>query len=136
VVPHDELLFPFDIKRDSSVATGTSAVNLNPDSVDSMSWWEHESFVNTVNLKAAEMVAFEILNPALISRAADDGAGVTLLANDVFKTSMEELFRGPPTGTVRFPSLSEITSRISQNEDRLKMLESKIERLKGSKNEP
>ena len=50
------------IKRDSSVTTGTSAVNLNPDQVMSLSWWVHTDFDETVKLKAAEMVAFEILN--------------------------------------------------------------------------
>ena len=120
------------IRRDSSVATGTSAVNLNPDYVDSMSWWEHESFDKTASLKAAEMIAFDILNPALRSRAGADSAGDSLLSDSQFKRKMEELFKGPPTGTIEFPSLSEIVSRISQIEDRLKRLESKMEKLKTS----
>jgi hypothetical protein len=110
-------------------------VSLNPDYVESMSWWENESFVEKVNLKAAEMIAFEILNPALRSRAGDDGAGARLLSNKEFRKSMEILFKGLPTGTAQFPSLSEAISRISKLEDQLQKLESQIEKLKDSKHE-
>ena len=123
------------IGRDSSVATGTSAVSLNPDYVETMSWWEHESFADTVSLRAAEMIAFEILNPALRSRAGDDSAGARMLSNTEFRKSMEKLFKGPPTGIVQFPSLSEAITRISRIEDRLLKLESKLESLKDSKHE-
>ena len=59
------------IRRNSSVTTGASAVSLNPDLLTSMEWWEHPSFGETVNLKAAEMVAFEVLQPALRSRGRE-----------------------------------------------------------------
>ena len=38
------------IRQDSSVATGTSAVNLNPDFVSRINWWEHPNFDKTVHL--------------------------------------------------------------------------------------
>ena len=56
------------IRRDSSVTTGTSAASLNPDYVTNLSWWEHPDFEVTAKLKAAELIAFEVLNPVLRSR--------------------------------------------------------------------
>ena len=58
------------IRRDSSVTTGTSAASLNPDHVTNLSWWEHSDFEVSAKLKAAELVAFEVLNPVLRSRGA------------------------------------------------------------------
>jgi hypothetical protein len=95
------------IRRDSSVATGTSAVNLNPDQVTSLSWWEHADFKHTVNLKAAEMVAFEILNPALRSRGTTDKAGSQLLKEEDYYSKMQVLFQGNPTGSVAFVTLTD-----------------------------
>jgi hypothetical protein len=56
------------VRRDSSVATGTSAVGLNPDYVIVVDWWEHPDFAERFKLQVAELVAFDVLNPALRSR--------------------------------------------------------------------
>ena len=117
------------IRRDSSVATGTSAVSLNPDQLTRMEWWSHPSFDKTVNLKAAEMVAFDILQPALRSRGRDDSAGREVLADQSFRDSMEALFKGQPSGTVDFLSLSDALERINQLEKRIEELEVLIKRL-------
>jgi len=117
------------IRRDSSVTTGTSAVNLNPDQVTSLRWWEHPDFAKTINLKAAEMVAFEVLNPALRSRGATDNAGLQLLANNAFKSSMKTLFKEQPTGTVEFLSLADALDSINRLEMRIVELEKKIDEL-------
>ena len=37
------------IRRDSSVATGTSAVALNPDYITQVKWWEHSDFTKRYN---------------------------------------------------------------------------------------
>jgi len=63
------------IRRDSSVTTGTSAASLNPDYLTELALWDHTKFHEKVALKTAEMVAFEILNPALRSRTGADMAG-------------------------------------------------------------
>jgi hypothetical protein len=118
------------IRRDSSVAVGTSAVNLEPDYITRMSWWEHPSFNITVNLKAAELIAFEILNPALRSRAGVDTAGQNLLSNKKFRESMEQIFQGTPVGTINFPSLSDIMKRIAELEVRVSELEKHSDGLK------
>jgi len=114
------------IRRDSSVATGASAVALIPDHVTGLSYWEHSSFEKTAALKAAEMVAFEVLNPALRSRAGDDKAGRELLQDDVFRTQLHELFEGEPTGSVKFPSLADVVERLSKIEKTVQILETQI----------
>ncbi len=118
------------IRRDSSVATGTSAVNLNPDLISKVCWWEHQSFDKTVNLKAAEMVAFEILNPALRSRGAVDNAGMSLFRNKSFKAKFEKLFENDPTGNIEFPSLSDAMDRIRTIEAKFQKLEKTIKNIK------
>ncbi len=55
-------------QRDSSIATGTTAVGLNPDYVREVSWWTHPDFNDEIVLEAAESVAFELFDPALRSR--------------------------------------------------------------------
>ena len=117
------------IRRDSSVTTGTSAVNLNPDQVTSLSWWVHPDFTETVGLKAAEMVAFEILNPALRSRAGADNAGLTMLADKEFYNRMKSLFTGNPSGTIKFYSLSDGIKEINKLKKRVDKLEEMIDKL-------
>jgi len=123
------------IRRDSSVATGTSDVNLNPDQIIGLSWWEHPEFENTVYLKAAELIAFELLNPALRSRAATDNAGSKLLSDENLQLEMENLFKRNPTRSIEFLSLSEAISKINQLENRVHELEAVVERLRRIKDE-
>jgi hypothetical protein len=116
------------IRRDSSVATGTSAVSLNPDQLTRMEWWEHPTFDRTVNLKAAEMVAFEVLQPALRSRGRDDKAGKDRYDDPKFKEAMVALFKGKPTGAIQFLTLSQAMRRIDQLEKRIETLESLLKK--------
>lgn len=63
------------VNRDSSVTTGTSAVGLNVDYVTKIAWWENSGFDDQDFLRAAELVAFDVLDPALRSRGrTTDGA--------------------------------------------------------------
>jgi hypothetical protein len=118
------------IGRDSSVATGTSAVNLNPDFVSRINWWEHHKFEETVYLKAAEMVAFEVLNPTLRSRGIADNAAKELFKDESFKNQFRQLFEGEPTDSIGFPSLSDAMERISTLEAKVHKLEELIQKLK------
>jgi hypothetical protein len=77
-------------------------------------------------LKAAELIAFEILNPALRSRAGVDTAGQSLLAGKRFRESMERLFSDSPTGSISFPTLSDAMEKITELEDRIIQLEKLI----------
>ena len=48
------------LKRDSSVATGASAISLSPDKIAECHWWIHGTFGERQYLEAAELIAFEI----------------------------------------------------------------------------
>jgi hypothetical protein len=56
------------IRRDNSVTTGASAACLNPDLVTEIRWWTHPDFEKIDVLEAAELVAFDVMEPALRSR--------------------------------------------------------------------
>jgi len=60
------------VRRDSSVVTGTSAAGLNPDRVTQVRWWVHPDFGKKHIRQAAEMVAWEVLGPALSPGSAPE----------------------------------------------------------------
>ena len=111
------------VKRDSSVATGTSASCLKPDYVTEVRWWEHLEFAQRDVLEAAERVAFEVLDPALRSRLPVNTKAQRLYATQQFCDRMRPLFEGLPTGHLMLPSLVTVLERIEQMEHRLEALE-------------
>lgn len=111
------------VRRDSSIATGTSAVHLNPDYVTRVAWWEHEDFVDRYVLEAAEMIAFDILNPALRSRGRSQQKAVALLDDDHFVSTMKTLFQAPPIGQMQLLTLENALERIAKLEQRVTKLE-------------
>lgn len=111
------------VRRDSSVATGTSAVHLNPDHVTEVSWWGHDDFSQRNVLEAAEMIAFDILDPALRSRGRSQHKAVELLNDLHFVAEMESLFNSLPAGSLYLPSLDEALDRIDKLEQRVAHLE-------------
>lgn len=111
------------IRRDSSVATGTSTVCLNPEYVTELWWWEHSDFGKRHVLEAAEMVAFDVLDPALRSRGAHQGQATQLYADASFKESMVALFQGEPSGRLVIRTLEDAFERIAELERRLEKLE-------------
>ena len=114
------------VRRDSSVTTGVSAVSLNPEHVTKVSWWEHQSFSDDVSLNAAELIAFEELNPDLRSRGNITTAASELSAKPGFRDQMKALFQSEPTGTLFIPTLNDALQRIDDLEERLASLEKKI----------
>jgi hypothetical protein len=56
------------VKRDRSVAAGTTTVVLNPDFVTEVKWWEYPEFSDWKYLQAVELVVFDVFEPALRSR--------------------------------------------------------------------
>ena len=117
------------MRRDSSVTTGTSAASLNPDYVTNLSWWEHQDFEDTEKLKAAEMVAFEVLNPVLRSRGAVNRSALQLLSDKAFYEEIKDLFESNPTGRIKFPSLSDMIGRINELEERIQQIEISLKKL-------
>ena len=88
------------VRRDSSVTTGVSAVSLNPDLITDIEWWENRAFDECAALEAAELIAFEQMEPALRSRGAARQEARQSAAKPEFRQQMMELLSGPPTGTV------------------------------------
>ena len=107
------------IRRDSSVTKSTSAVNLNPDYVTKLRWWEHSDFKIPAILKAAEVVAFDVLNPVLNSRGRIDNAAQDLLSKNTFVNKMRKLFESNSNGSIDFHSLTDAMDRIIELERRL-----------------
>jgi hypothetical protein len=111
------------VRRDSSVATGTSAAQLNPDYVTELEWWVHPRFAEQHAREAAEMVAFEVLNPALRSRGAAMHQARELYADNAFREEMVVLFSGEPDGRLYVLSLEDALERIAELEERVSQLE-------------
>jgi hypothetical protein len=85
--------------RDSGVTTGTSAARIDPDYVTQVGWWEYPRFQEASFLEAAELVAFDILNPVLRSRVAGTARAEQVLGeNEGFREAMRSLFSSETTG--------------------------------------
>ena len=121
------------IRRDSSVATGVSAVNLNPDAITEARWWEHPRFGERAVLEAAELVAFDALEPALRSRGNITAQARALYADPEIVGEMRALFASVPAGRLILPSLAEALTRIVSLEERVAALESHLAALTGGK---
>jgi len=79
-------------RRDSSVSTGVAAAMLNADKVASVMWWQHKRFDDTAILEAAEIVAFEILNPVLRSRGNVTERALLHLEDQLLVEELKALF--------------------------------------------
>jgi len=111
------------VKRDSSVATGTSAVGLNPDYVTQVRWWVSPDFDDRHVLEAAELVAFDVLDPALRSRGTISGQTSRFYKDAAFQQRMRSILLGAPAGHLRLPTLHDAMERIEKLEQRLAELE-------------
>lgn len=115
------------LRRDSSIVTGTSAASLNPDLVTRLEWWLSEKFEDRDHLQAAELVAFETLEPTLRSRGRITDNAETLAADEEFAETVQAMLEGDPTGAVDIPTLSDALSRIERLETRVDQLEQRLE---------
>lgn len=113
------------VNRDSSISTGTTAVGLRPEYVSEIRWWENPDFSSRDVLLAAELVAFDVLEPALRSRGGIQQAAYRLYEDKVFRERMIERFLGTPSGVLIVPTLQEALNRIDALEQRMSELERK-----------
>ena len=111
------------VKRDSSVATQTSAACLNPDYVTEVRWWEHTLFASRDQLEAAELVAYGFFEPVLRGRGASSKRAAELSGEEEFQAEMKELFSGEASGQLTILTLQDALSRIEKLEERVKALE-------------
>jgi hypothetical protein len=114
------------VSRKSSVATGTSALGLNPDYVTELSWWESTEFNRRSALEAAELIAFEVLKPVLRSRGAIRGEAKKLYEDKEFASNIRNLFHSEPTGRLILTSLPELVVEVGELKKRVQILESRL----------
>jgi hypothetical protein len=117
------------VRRDSSVVTRSSAVGVNIDFVRHVEWWEHPAFQDGDRLHAAELIAFEVLDPALRSRGNPRRAAVLLSQEPEFRITMEPLFKGPPAGRLTLPMLWDTAAHLQKLEGRVEELEARVRDL-------
>lgn len=106
------------VRRDSSVTTGVSAVGLNVDHVAQVAWWLHPTFSDDNSRAAAELVAFDVLDPALRSRGRVSQAARILAVHDAFIAEMKALLSGQPAGVYQPPRLLDLADRVARARQR------------------
>jgi hypothetical protein len=121
-------IFQHLLRRDSSVTAETSAVVLKPEYITQIRWWEHPGFAERHIMEAAELVAFDVLNPILRSRGAIQEKARYLYSDEAFRKGMEALFQGDPSGQIALMTLQEAFDRIAELEKRVSELESLMEK--------
>lgn len=115
------------VTRDSSITTGLSPVGLRPEYVTEIRWWCDEQFNNRAALGGAELVAFDILNPALRSRGGLNKEATSHYNDKAFYSRIKKLFDpNQPTGRLRLPDvktlLEEVLDRLSKLEKHVKSI--------------
>ena len=110
------------VNRDSSVTTGTSAAGLNADHVRAVEWWEDAAFADRTTLEAAELVAFDVLQPALRSRGGITAAAHTLATTGDFREHIASVL-ATPSGRLVIPQLLDLMERLANLEARVARLE-------------
>jgi hypothetical protein len=116
------------IKRDSSVATGTSAACLNPDFITEVVWWCEPDFADQAVLEAAELVAFEHFDPALRSRGTITDRARRLAKGEEFQARMYGLFTGASPGKIVLPSVLDMLRRLEALERSMSKLQGLLRR--------
>ncbi len=119
-------IFQHLVRRDSSVTTGVSVASLNAEHVTKVRWWEHSDFSNNIALMAAELVAFNVLNPVLRSRGRTTDEANEYLNTPGFKREMKRFFKDGNSGEYLVPTLKVAIERIIDLEERVKRLEGNL----------
>jgi hypothetical protein len=114
------------VRRDSSVTTGTSAVVLNVDYITEVRWWTDPDFVQRPILEAAELVAFDVLDPILRSRGVISEQARQIYARDGFVDQIRVLIEGDPAGCLVIQGIQDILKRIDELEKRVASIERQI----------
>jgi hypothetical protein len=112
------------VRRDSSVATGTTAAVLNPDYVTEVRWWHIPDFADKSTREAAEILALSILDPALRSRGNATEAAKEKAEDEQFLSQMSDFFADEPTGSLEIITLQDAIAKLGELEKRIEELES------------
>jgi hypothetical protein len=114
------------VRRDSSVVTGVSAVSLNPDLVSEVQWWGRSEFTNRTWLGAAELLAFDLLEPVMRSRGNVSQESEKLYESMEFRMEMGTQFIDEPDGVLVLPSMKTLIEEVSTLHQRIAALEDSI----------
>lgn len=99
---------------------------LNVDLVTQVRWWEQPDFADEPYMLAAELIAFDVLEPALRSRGQPQEVARTLASDEAFSARMRQLFGQEATGRMTLPTLQDALDRITALEARVKALEDEL----------
>lgn len=111
------------VNRDSSVTMEGSPVKIDPSHVEKVEWWEQSDFSDSAIRGAAEIVAFDILNPRLRSGSNGSKDATKLSKNEVFYNKMKIFFTGTPSGRMNVMTIEGLIERLLILEDRVATLE-------------
>lgn len=111
------------VLRNSSVATGTSVAGLRVDLIRYAQWWDHDSFDSSDDRLAAELVAFDVLDPTLRSRAGIRASAFTLSQRADFRSEMTSLLGGEPAGRLKVLALADVVAELADLRARVASLE-------------
>jgi hypothetical protein len=111
------------VQHSRSVTTGSSAAGLNAEHITELCWWADSSFKKSPALQAAELIAFEVLDPVLRSRGRVPKQAKQLFDDETFHNRLRTLFEGQPAGRLLLPRLQDALDRIAMLEHRVEYLE-------------
>jgi len=114
------------VLRNSSVATGTSVAGLRVDLIRFVQWWDHDDFDSEDKRLAAELVAFDVLDPTLRSRAGIREVAMELSQRKAFRRKMHAVFEGGPSGRLQVQGLTDLAAEIADLRQRVAELEDQL----------
>jgi hypothetical protein len=123
------------VRHDGRVAGDACAVALNPDYVTEVRWWTHPSFLERPALEGAELVAIDVLEPALVNRSEISNEARHRYNDPAFVARMMELIKDRPAGHLVIRTLDDAWERIDTHERRLAELEHRLSQLEGQSGE-
>ena len=107
------------VARNSSVVTGTKAVGVNIEHVRYIDWWTSELLKDEDAWLAAELVAFDVLDPALRSRGRPRKNALVMAADEGFRQGVVDVLSRPPDGRLVLPTLAGLAGRVRELELRV-----------------
>jgi hypothetical protein len=119
------------VRRDSSVTTGAAVVSLNPELVRTVVWWTHDDFSDPAMLGAAELTAFDVLDPILRSQGQPSALARSRYDETLVRKKFQQLFSGLPSGDLTIETLAGLSAQLKNLEARLGAVERAIKQSRG-----
>jgi hypothetical protein len=88
-------------------------------------WRSATDFSDRAVLEAAELVAFDVLDPALRSRGNIGAKAAKLYEDATFRQRTQTMLKGTPSGVLKVLSLQDAFAKIAELGQRIAALEKK-----------